>query len=157
MTHAHSDDTTPVEHMDLVGGELCLDLVNTGSHRRIGPFREKLNSYDDLVTWAERIGLVGAARGAKLRRAAERSLDRIGITVNKQVVPDDPLPPLKPSGIRLGTPACTTRGMDEVAMRRVAGWIVQTLRAPQDEALLTRLASEVGELARLYPIPALSS
>ncbi|MGE0661010.1 MAG: serine hydroxymethyltransferase, partial [Reyranellaceae bacterium] len=81
----------------------------------------------------------------------------IGITVNKQVVPDDRLPPLRPSGIRLGTPACTTRGMDEGAMRRVAGWIVQTLRAPQDEALLTRLASEVKELARLYPIPALSS
>lgn len=90
-------------------------------------------------------------------RVAERALDRIGITVNKQVVPDDRLPPLRPSGIRLGTPACTTRGMDEGAMRRVAGWMVQTLRAPQDEALLTRLAVEVKEVARLYPIPALSS
>ena len=46
-------------------------------------------------------------------RAAEEALDRIGITTNKQIIPDDPRPPLRPSGVRLGTPACTTRGMDE--------------------------------------------
>lgn len=90
-------------------------------------------------------------------REAEQALDRIGITVNKQIIPDDPRPPLRPSGIRLGTPACTTRGMDEAAMRRVAGWIVQALRAPKDEALLSRLSSEVKEFARGFPIPALSS
>lgn len=90
-------------------------------------------------------------------RVAEGALDRIGITVNKQVIPDDPHPPLRPSGIRLGTPACTTRGMDEVAMRRIADWIVQALRAPQDEALLGKLAGEVKELARGYPIPALAN
>ncbi len=90
-------------------------------------------------------------------RVAEEALDRIGITVNKQVIPDDPRPPLRSSGIRLGTPACTTRGMDEAAMQRIAGWIVRALRAPQDEALLGKLAGEVKELARGYPIPALAN
>lgn len=90
-------------------------------------------------------------------RVAEQALDRIGITVNKQVIPDDPRPPLRPSGIRLGTPACTTRGMDEAAMRRIALWIVQTLRAPQEETVLAKLADEVKDFARAYPIPALAS
>lgn len=90
-------------------------------------------------------------------REAEQALDRIGITVNKQVIPDDPRPPLRPSGIRLGTPACTTRGMDEAAMRRIAGWIVQALRASKDEALLKALSGDVNEFARGFPIPALSS
>jgi len=89
-------------------------------------------------------------------RVAEQALDRIGITVNKQVIPDDPRPPLRPSGIRLGTPACTTRGMDEAAMTRIANWIVQALRAPQDEGLLVQLAGEVKDFARAYPIPALA-
>src|SRR3569832_288846 len=65
-------------------------------------------------------------------RAAEQALDRIGITTNKQVIPDDPRPPLRPSGIRLGTPACTTRGMGADAMRRIAGWIVRALQGGND-------------------------
>ena len=87
----------------------------------------------------------------------DQALDRIGITVNKQIIPDDPRPPLRPSGIRLGTPACTTRGMDEAAMMRIGGWIVQALRTPQDETALAKLAGEVRHLARGFPIPALSS
>ena len=59
-------------------------------------------------------------------RAAEQALDRIGITTNKQIIPDDPRPPLRPSGVRLGTPACTTRGMTQDDMRRIARWIVST-------------------------------
>jgi glycine hydroxymethyltransferase len=90
-------------------------------------------------------------------RVAEQALDRIGITVNKQVIPDDPRPPLRPSGIRLGTPACTTRGMDEAAMQRIGSWIAQALRAPQDETLLAKMAGEVKDFARAYPIPALAS
>lgn len=90
-------------------------------------------------------------------RAAERALDHIGIATNKQVIPDDPLPPLRPSGIRLGTPACTTRGMVEADMKRIAGWIVQALRAPGDQALLDRLAGEVREHCRRFPVPALAS
>jgi len=90
-------------------------------------------------------------------RVAERALDHIGIAVNKQVIPDDPLPPLRPSGIRLGTPACTTRGMVEADMGRIAGWIVQALRAPADAALLERLAGEVRDFSRGFVVPALAA
>jgi len=86
-------------------------------------------------------------------REAERVLDRIGITANKQVIPDDPRPPLTPSGVRLGTPACTTRGMGHPEMRRIAGWIVEALRHPRDENTLDRLAAEVRTLCRRYPVP----
>ena len=60
---------------------------------------------------------------------------------------------MRPSGVRLGTPACATRGMAEDSMRRVAGWIVQALRAPDDDALLARLGSDVKELALGFPVP----
>ncbi|HEY2710479.1 MAG TPA: serine hydroxymethyltransferase [Caulobacteraceae bacterium] len=86
-------------------------------------------------------------------RVAQEALDRIGITANKQVIPDDPLPPVRPSGVRLGTPACTTRGMTEDDMRSIAGWIVATLKAPTDETALTRMKAETEELCRRYPVP----
>lgn len=89
-------------------------------------------------------------------REAEQALDRIGITVKMQIIPNDPRPPLRPLGIRLGTPACTTRGMDEAAMRRVAGWIVQALRTRQDGTVLAKFAGEVKGFARGFAIPALS-
>jgi glycine hydroxymethyltransferase len=89
-------------------------------------------------------------------RAAEEALDRIGITTNKQVIPDDPRPPLRPSGIRLGTPACTTRGMDEDDMRAMASWMVQALRVPDDAGVTSRLHSEVMALCRRHPVPGIA-
>jgi glycine hydroxymethyltransferase len=86
-------------------------------------------------------------------RAAEEALDRIGITTNKQVIPDDPRPPLRPSGIRLGTPACTTRGMDRDDMRAIANWIVAALRAPNDAAALAKIGAEVRAMCRRHPVP----
>jgi glycine hydroxymethyltransferase len=86
-------------------------------------------------------------------RVAQEALDRIGVTANKQVIPDDPLPPVRPSGVRLGTPACTTRGMGEDDMRRIAGWIVGVLRAPEDESVISRLKAETQALCRSYPVP----
>jgi len=86
-------------------------------------------------------------------RAAQEALDRIGITANKQVIPDDPLPPVRPSGVRLGTPACTTRGMGEDDMRAIAGWIARTLRAPDDAGEITRTRAETEALCRRYPVP----
>ena len=89
-------------------------------------------------------------------RAAEEALDRIGITTNKQIIPDDPRPPLRPSGIRLGTPACTTRGMNEEDMRLLAKWIVRTLRAPDDAAATKRTHGDVMALCRGHPVPGIS-
>jgi glycine hydroxymethyltransferase len=86
-------------------------------------------------------------------RQAQEALDRIGITANKQVIPDDPLPPVRPSGVRLGTPACTTRGMGEADMRAIAAWTVKTLRAPDDEAAIAKTRAETEALCRRYPVP----
>jgi glycine hydroxymethyltransferase len=86
-------------------------------------------------------------------RAAERALDQVGITTNKQVIPDDPRPPLRPSGVRLGTPACTTRGMDEADMRLLARTISRVLRAPNDPEAIGKLHKEIVELCRRYPVP----
>jgi len=88
-------------------------------------------------------------------RVAETALDLAGLTVNKQVIPDDPRPPLKPSGIRLGTPAMTTRGMQEPQMKQVASWMVQALRAPTDEAKLREIHQQVRDLCREFPVPGL--
>ena len=86
-------------------------------------------------------------------RIAEETLDRISITTNKQVVPDDPNPPLRPSGIRLGTPAATTRGMGDAEMARLAGWILDALRNHENEAALARLKAEVEETCSGFPVP----
>ncbi len=89
-------------------------------------------------------------------RVAQEALDRIGVTANKQVIPDDPLPPVRPSGLRLGTPACTTRGMGEDDMKRIAGWIVATLRAPEDEPALARTRAETIDFCRRFPVPGIA-
>jgi glycine hydroxymethyltransferase len=86
-------------------------------------------------------------------RDAERALDAIGITTNKQVIPDDPRPPLRPSGVRLGTPACTTRGMNEADMKRIAGWIVRALQNVNDAGAVSRMHGEVREFCRGFPVP----
>jgi glycine hydroxymethyltransferase len=86
-------------------------------------------------------------------KQAEQTLEKIGIATNKQVIPDDKNPPLRPSGIRMGTPASTTRGMLEEDMRRVAEWIVDALRHSGDASRLSLLASEVREFSATFPIP----
>jgi predicted RNA-binding Zn ribbon-like protein len=72
VSHEHAD-FSPVESMDLAGGDLCLDFVNTASGRASGALEEKLRSYDDVVTWAERVGLLSEKRGRTLRNVAVRS------------------------------------------------------------------------------------
>jgi glycine hydroxymethyltransferase len=88
-------------------------------------------------------------------RVGETALDHAGLTVNKQVVPDDPRPPLRPSGIRLGTPAITTRGMKEGEMLQVAHWIVRALKTSQDMSALAAIKAEVTALCRTFPVPGL--
>jgi len=90
-------------------------------------------------------------------RAAEDVLDAIAITTNKQVIPDDPRPPLRPSGIRLGTPAATTRGMGESEMRRIGEFIAAALRANGDDVVVARLRSECVEMCRAFPVPGVVS
>jgi glycine hydroxymethyltransferase len=90
-------------------------------------------------------------------RVAEETLDRISITTNKQIIPDDPNPPLRPSGIRLGTPAATSREMDEAAMRKLAGWIIAALRAPGDAARLESLKREVEAFCQGFPVPGIDA
>ena len=90
-------------------------------------------------------------------RIAEETLDRISITCNKQVIPDDPNPPLRPSGIRLGTPAATTRGMREPEMEILARCMLEALRAHGDDARLERLNAEVQELCLAFPVPGIEA
>ena len=90
-------------------------------------------------------------------RRAEEALDQIGITTNKQIIPDDPNPPLRPSGIRIGTPACTTRGMVDADMTRIANWIVDALRHGTDEPKIRALASDVREFCSAFPVPGIAA
>ena len=87
-----------------------------------------------------------------LGSAAELALGKAGITVNKNAIPYDTNPPLKPSGIRIGTPALTTRGMKEAEMRQIAKWIAKALENRNDDALLERIRGEVAELANQFPL-----
>lgn len=90
-------------------------------------------------------------------KLAEEVLDRVGITTNKQIVPDDPRPPLRPSGIRLGTPAATTRGMGGAEMAQVARWIGEALRRRDDAERISALRVQVRDLCRRFPIPGVVS
>ena len=90
-------------------------------------------------------------------RVAEHALDEIAITCNKQVIPDDPNPPLRPSGIRLGTPAATTRGMMESEMEALGGYMLEALRKPDDESRLASLKADVQALCAAFPAPGIPS
>ncbi len=86
-------------------------------------------------------------------KIAEQTLERCGITVNKNMIPFDQRKPLDPSGIRIGTPALTTRGMGTSEMQRIGQWMLQALRAPDDTNQLARFRGEVAELCQQFPIP----
>jgi glycine hydroxymethyltransferase len=83
---------------------------------------------------------------------AEKALGEAGITVNKNAIPFDTNPPLKPSGIRVGSPAVTTRGMKEAEMRQVGRWIAAALRNRTDAGTLQRIRREVLELCEMFPL-----
>ncbi len=96
--------------------------------------------------------LIDVFEKGMLGSEAEHALGEAGITVNKNAIPYDTNPPLKPSGIRIGTPALTTRGMAEPEMRRIAGWITRALEQRNDQAALIRVRNEVLELAEHFPL-----
>lgn len=80
-------------------------------------------------------------------------LDEVGITLNKNTVPDDTEPPFRPSGVRLGTPAMTTRGMKESEMKKVSEWIIEAVKSREDKTKLSMLRAEVKSLCSKFPIP----
>ncbi|GIW78568.1 MAG: serine hydroxymethyltransferase [Gemmatales bacterium] len=98
--------------------------------------------------------LVDVTRLGVTGKTAEEALDDAGITVNKNKIPFDPRPPLDPSGIRIGTPALTTRGMKETEMKTIAGWIHAVLSEPDNHAKRERIRGEVRELCQHFPVPA---
>jgi glycine hydroxymethyltransferase len=83
---------------------------------------------------------------------AEKALDRAGITVNKNAIPFDPLPPMKAGGIRVGSPSVTTRGMQEGEMDQIGAWIAEVLEHMGDAASEQRVRKQVAELAARFPI-----
>ena len=89
--------------------------------------------------------------GGKL---AEKVLDECGITVNKNMIPYDERKPMDPSGVRLGTPALTTRGMKAAEMQSVGKWILEALKSPEDAKAHERIRNQVRELCQQFPVPA---
>jgi glycine hydroxymethyltransferase len=96
--------------------------------------------------------LVDVFSQGMLGSEAEKALGEAGITVNKNTIPFDKNPPLKPSGIRIGTPAITTRGMREPEMRQIAGWITEALHQRQEPSRLAQVRKKVIELCESFPL-----
>ena len=89
-------------------------------------------------------------------KGAEKLLDAVGITVNKNTIPYDPQKPGTASGIRIGTPAITTRGMKEAEMERIGALIARALREAKDETIAKQISDEVLDLTRRFPVPGIS-
>jgi glycine hydroxymethyltransferase len=96
--------------------------------------------------------LVDVFSKGMLGSEAEKALGEAGITVNKNAIPFDTNPPMKPSGIRIGSPAMTTRGMKEPEMRQIAHWIAEALHHRTDAAALNKIRKQVMELAEEFPL-----
>jgi len=96
--------------------------------------------------------LVDVFAKGMLGSEAEKALGDAGITVNKNAIPFDTNPPLKPSGIRIGSPALTTRGMKEREMRQIALWISEVLHSRTDAAVLSRVRGQVLDVAEAFPL-----
>lgn len=86
-------------------------------------------------------------------KVAEEAFDKIGLTMNKNAIPDDTLPPFRPSGVRLGTPAITTRGMKESDMVNIGQWMYQAITHHNDEKYLAKLHKEVTAFCKQFPLP----
>jgi len=118
---------------------LAQELTNGGFRIVSGGTDNHLMLVDVLVR-----GLTGSQ--------AEKALERAAITVNKNAIPFDTQPPMKASGIRIGTPALTTRGMKEPEMRLIGGLISEVLGDPENETVQSSVRSRVKELCERFPI-----
>ena len=153
--------------MHVIAGKAVALLLAAGAEFR----RDQVRTVENAARLAAEL----AARGAKLvsggtdnhlmlvdvtplgvtGKEAERLLDEVGITVNKNAIPFDPLPPNTSSGIRIGTPATTTRGFGPDEMRTIARLITESIARRDDPAALRVLAAEVAELTARFPVPGL--
>jgi glycine hydroxymethyltransferase len=124
-------------------GALARELLRLGATLVTGGTENHLMVLDVMKTY----GMTGVD--------AQTRLEAAGIVCNKQVIPDDPLPPMRTSGIRLGTPAATTRGMREPQMKQAALWIDRVLRASSEAIDASRIAGDVRDFCRSYPVPTL--
>jgi glycine hydroxymethyltransferase len=89
-------------------------------------------------------------------RKAERVLEEAGITANKNAIPNDPRPPVQTSGVRLGTPAITTRGFGPDELRQIGRWIAEVVHTPDDQATIARVRAQTRELCAAFPLPGVS-
>jgi glycine hydroxymethyltransferase len=86
-------------------------------------------------------------------RKAERVLEAAGITANKNAIPNDPRPPMQTSGVRLGTPAVTTRGFGTAEMRKVGRWVAEVVHDPDNETLIASIRNQTRDMAGAFPLP----
>jgi glycine hydroxymethyltransferase len=100
--------------------------------------------------------LIDLANKKVIGKKASQALDRVGIVCNYNTVPYDPRKPFSPSGVRLGTPAVTSRGMGEGEMRLIARWIDEVIAHVDDETALARVKGEVGEMCSHFPAPGIA-
>jgi glycine hydroxymethyltransferase len=84
---------------------------------------------------------------------AEKALDASAITVNMNMIPFDERKPMDPSGIRVGTPALTTRGMGTTEMSQIGSWMLDVLKAPEDTSVQQRVKAEIAQLCKQFPVP----
>jgi glycine hydroxymethyltransferase len=124
-------------------GALARELLRLGATLVTGGTENHLMVLDVMKTYS----ITGVE--------AQMRLEAAGIVCNKQIIPDDPLPPMRASGIRLGTPAATTRGMREPEMKQAALWIDRVLRASAEAIDASSVAGDVRDFCRSYPVPTL--
>ena len=143
---------------------VCLKEAETGEFREYGKqivknaqvLAEELTKKGfDLVTGGtdNHLMLIDLSNKGVSGKEAQDVLERAGITVNKNTIPFDPRPPFDPSGIRLGTPAITTRGMGEGEMKIIADFIQKVIENRQDRKTLEEVKNRVRELCRKFPLP----
>ncbi len=121
--------------------KLADELIARGGHLITGGTSNHLILVDAVKSW----NVTG--------KQAQELLDTVGITLNMNMIADDPRSPMDPSGIRLGTPAITTRGAKEEDMVKVADWMVQVLKNPEDTGLHEKIKQEVKEFSLGFPVP----
>jgi glycine hydroxymethyltransferase len=134
----HEDQVRTIENAQVLAttlAELGTSLVSGGTDNHL------------MLVDVTPLGVTG--------KEAERLLDDVGITVNKNAIPFDPLPPNTASGIRVGSPAVTTRGFGPDEMRQVGQLIVRTLTHRDDEAALASVRTEVRDICGRFPVPGL--